>query len=203
MTLGIATQLAGSLGYWVGTNVPNLSFKLVNFFSFFSVDSNLLGIAVLAIGVVFLLTGRDDPRWFAVCRVAVAASVVVTGILYNALERGNPLPPGVVPWANEVMHVVAPLYFIVDWLFAPGRRRVSWRALVAVVALLVVWTGYTMVRGLFAVDVSEGRRWYPYSFVDPTASGGYLTVSLSLLLLVVVAGLVGCAAIWYSRRRSR
>ena len=83
---------------------------VLNFFSFFTIDSNVLGIVVLGIGAVLLLVRRgDDPGWFTALRAAAVTYLVTTGVVYNLLLRNIPLPQGTtVGWSNEVLHVVAP-----------------------------------------------------------------------------------------------
>ena len=62
-------------------------------------------------------------------RASVTSYMAVTGIVYNMLLRGVNVSEGsVLPWSNEVLHVVGPLLMVIDWLFAPGRRRpIEWK----------------------------------------------------------------------------
>lgn len=204
----VVAQLARTL-----SNVPatgrSHGFVLTNFFSFFTVESNVLSAVVLLWGAYRLLdrdparTGaggahqhgrHTEPIWFATIRLSVATYMLTTGLVYNLLLRGVELPQGTtVPWSNEVLHVVGPLLVVVDWLFAPGRtpRR---GAVYAAAAFPVVWAAYTMVRGRLA-------HWYPYPFLDPRhASGGSLTV---LVYVVLIAALIIGGAALLIRARER
>jgi hypothetical protein len=195
LAAAILTQLAASLGFWLGRGDHDIPFKVVNFFSFFSIDSAVAGVIVLLIGAGLSRASRVDPGWFTLLRASVFVYLLATGVLYNVLERGGPAPDGLVVWSNEFIHVVAPLYVIVDWLLARGGTRLSWRRLWPIPLFPAAWSLYTLVRG-------AGAAWYPYPFVDPgVAPGGYPSVVLALVSFVAVTALLGVAAIWASRGR--
>jgi hypothetical protein len=198
----IIVQLVGSIVFWLARGDQNLPFEIVDFFSFFSIDAAGCCLIVLLIGAVIGVVRRTDPRWFTVLRASAVSYTIAIGILYNLLERGAGVPAGVVPWSNNVVHVAAPLYVILDWLFAPGRTPLAWRRIWVVLSLPVAWSVYTLVRGPLAIDAYDGKPWYPYSFLDPASSSwGYLSVVLFLLLFAGVIALLAAGAIWVSRRR--
>jgi len=204
----IAGQLVTSLGYWrevAGITDPTV--QLVNFFSFFTIESNVLAVVVLVAGAALLLARRGaDPRWFLVLRLCVVTYMVTTGVVYNLLLRGIPLPQGsTLPWSNEILHVVAPAWLLLDWLLAPGRSRLRWRSVWIIVVFPIVWAAYTLVRGpLTQDDVQHRPYWYPYPFLDPNvAPEGYWSVAFYIVLIAAVIGLTGLGAVWVSRRAPR
>ncbi|WP_417563135.1 Pr6Pr family membrane protein [Microbacterium sp.] len=182
----------------------------VNFFSFFTVISNLLAALVLVwAGVRGLTTGRKDPlepRALAVALACVTTYMIVTGVVYNTLLRGIPLPQGTtVAWANEVLHVVGPVFLLLDLLFAPGRRRLAWGTIGGVLVFPLAWVVYTLVRGPLTVNPANGEEWwYPYPFVNPhNFANGYGTVSLYIVGIAVGIALVALFTVWVGRRRAR
>jgi hypothetical protein len=201
----VVGQLTLSLQVWSAAGIDNPATQLVNFFSFFTIDSNVFTVAVFLIGAYLLIRGRtEDPRWFGIARLCVTAYMATTGVVYNVLLRGIELPQGsTLPWSNEVLHVVGPVLVVVDWLFAPGRIRLEWKHLWAVVSFPLVWGVYTMVRGPLTADAMTGNDyWYPYPFLNPvTAPEGYVSVAFYIVVIAVLIGAVGAAAIWVSRRR--
>lgn len=202
----IAGQLVVSLAYWHEAGIRDVRINIVSFFSFFTIDSNIASVFVLAFGGYLLLGRRAEPSWFLGLRAAVVTYMVVTGIVYNVLLRGIELPQGfTLPWSNEVLHVVAPVYLLVDWLFAPGRRPLGWRAIGPILVFPIVWAGYTLLRGPFTPDTVLGRdHWYPYPFLDPNISPrGYLSVAFSVVLIATVIGAVAAATIRSSRLAGR
>ena len=158
----VVAQYSQSLAFWLAHD-DNIGFRTTNFFSFFTIESNLIAMITLAIGAVLLMRGRTiDPQWFAVLRASAITYMVTTGIVYNILLRNETLSQGVtVWWSNEVLHLIVPIYMVVDWLFAPGARRVQWRTVFYVAAFPVVWVAYTMLRGPLAIDPFTGVGWYP------------------------------------------
>jgi hypothetical protein len=199
-------QISLSLGYWTDLGITNIGSNVTNFFSFFTIDANLLSLVVLVVGAVLLARGATvDPTWFLVARLSVVTYMVTTGVVYNLLLRGIELPQGsTLGWSNEILHVVAPLYLLIDWLFAPGRRPLPYRTVWAVIVFPLIWSIYTLLRGPFVEDQVFGNDyWYPYPFLNPfTSAQGYLTVAFYMLLITVIISLAALGAVWVSRRRS-
>ena len=185
-------------GRSVGITDPDV--QLVNFFSFFTIDSNVLTVVVFLIGVVCLIK-RETPRAALVRdrpRASVTAYMATTGIVYNTLLRGIELPQGTtLPWSNEVLHVVAPILMVIDWLFAPGRNRLEWKTIWIIVIFPLVWGIYTLIRGPLTFDAVTGNDyWYPYPFMNPNiAPEGYVSVAFYLVLIAGVIGGVGALVI--------
>ena len=200
----VAGQLATSLTFWRAHGAGDaLGTYVVNFISFFTVQSNLLAAGVLVVAAVVGARGRTESRSLAVARLAVTTYMLTTGVVYNLVLRAVELPQGAtLAWSNEGLHAAAPAYVVLDWLIAPGRglHRVH---LGAVAAYPVLWAVYTLVRGPLVHDPIRGRdRWYPYPGLDPVPAG-YGPV---LVAVVAVAALVlGAAALllWYAHRRER
>ena len=198
----IVAQLQRSYSNWMAAGVTDLGFQFVNFFSFFTIESNVFSVFVLLIGAAYAAARRPDSVWFNVLRATVATYMITTGVVYNLLLRGVELPQGTtVAWSNEVLHVVAPIVLLIDWLFAPGRRAMATKTLWIIVSFPLVWGVYTLVRGPFAFDERLGRNWYPYPFMNPeTSANGYLSVAFFMILIALVIGAAGAGVIWLSRK---
>ena len=197
-------QLVTSIGFWTDKGVTNIGSNVVNFLSFFTIESNILSAVVLLIGASLLVGRQEDPRWFLVARLCVVTYMVTTGVVYNLLLRGIELPQGsTLGWSNEIMHVVVPIYLLVDWILAPGRRPVRWRAIWIVVIFPLVWSVYTLVRGPLVIDQVYGTDfWYPYPFMNPNVQpNGYASVAVYMLLITAVIALAGLGAIAASRTK--
>ena len=197
-------QLVTSIGFWTDKGVTNIGSNVVNFLSFFTIESNILSAVVLLIGASLLVGLQEDPRWFLVARLCVVTYMVTTGVVYNLLLRGIELPQGsTLGWSNEIMHVVVPIYLLVDWILAPGRRPVRWRAIWIVVIFPFVWSVYTLVRGPLVIDQVYGTDfWYPYPFMNPNVQpNGYASVAVYMLLITAVIALAGLGAIAASRTK--
>jgi hypothetical protein len=203
--LGIAAivaQLDRSIDNWHKTGL-SVAFGVTNFFSFFTIDSNVGTIVVLLIGAAFVFARKVDPHWYTVFRVIVVTYMAVTGVVYNLLLRGVELPQGTtVEWSNEVLHVVACAYIVLDWFIAPGRTPLAWRTLRAIAIFPLVWVVYTMIRAPFTTQLNYGgKAFYPYPFLDPSlAHEGWFSVAFYIVLITVVVLGMGAVFVLVSRR---
>jgi hypothetical protein len=205
-TAAMVVQLIRTYENWTELGIQNRSGVFINFFSFFTIDSNVGAVIVFAIGTVCLIRNEGDPRWFALLRASITSYMVVTFVVYNLLLRGIELPQGTtVAWSNEILHVAAPLLIIADWFFAPGRRRLEWKDLRVIIAFPIVWVIYTLIRGPLAYNETAHKpTWYPYPFLDPSLSPeGYFSVAFYVLLIAAVVIGVGAGVIRVSRTRDR
>jgi len=168
------------------------------------VESNAAAAVMLAVGAVFLIARPGpDSAGFTLVRASIVTYMVVTGIVYNLLLRGVELPQGsTVAWSNEILHVVAPVYLLLDWIFAPGRVPLAARKIWPVLIFPILWVAYALIRGPFVTDDVYGNDfWYPYPFLNPvTSANGYLSVTFYVILIAAVIGLVAAGVLWISRR---
>lgn len=188
-----------------GGHIPTI---VANFMSFFTIQSNLAAAVVLAIGGIWALrAGRGaavEPRWLAVLLACVSTYMIVTGIVYNLLLRGVPLPQGAtVWWSNEVLHTVIPLFLLVDLLFAPKHRALPWKTLGVIAIYPIVWVIYTLLRAPLIIAPATGNPyWYPYPFLDPHQPGGYLAVAAYVVGIAIAIIVVGAFVVWVGRYRA-
>lgn len=157
----------------------------LNFFGFFTLQSNILtGIVLLVTAVVTLMGLKPSPA-LLLARGCVATYIIIVGAVYNTLLVG--LPGGVeLEWANFVLHVAVPLYVAIDWIFFGDRPPLPWRRFWVVLVYPIVWITVVLIRG-----ATDG--WVPYPFLDPSL--GYPVVALYCVGIAVGIGAVG-AAIW-------
>jgi hypothetical protein len=162
-----------------------------NFFGYFTIQSNLLGALVLGTTAVVGLLGLRQSLGLQLARASITTYLIAVALVYNTLLTG--LAGGVdVAWANTVMHVVFPLYCLVDWLVVADRRALPFRLLWVVELYPAVWCIVVLLRG--ALD-----GWVPYPFFDPAQ--GYGTVTLYLVAIAIAFIAVGAAVFAASRLR--
>jgi len=189
---------------------------LANYFSLFTIVSTLLGIVSLLVAASWGMrhpgTGRE-PLGIALALAAVTGPVLLLGLVYNALLRGLPAPVALGDpvgiamldtYAAEVLHVVLPIYFVLDLLLAPRRRALPWWSLAVLVGYPLGWTTYTMVRGE-RVGNPDGTTawWYPYPFLDPHGEGGYSSALIYIVAILAGFLAIGVAIIVIGRFRDR
>lgn len=147
-------------------------------FSLFTIEANF--VFALALILSALVPSAILPRWWDHLRGALTFYLVMTGIVYAVLVA----PPGEfwrwdIEWRNLVMHRVAPLFAVADWLIVSMRTRAGWARPLAWLIFPVAYLVYSWVRGAVT-------GWYPYEFLDPTLPGGWAAV-LQMTAIVLVA----------------
>jgi cytochrome bd-type quinol oxidase subunit 2 len=158
------------------------TFNAVNFFSYFTILSNVFA------GIVFLLTGLTGGRTRTEDSLRGAATLylAVTFIVYALLLAAFPL--GIVrPWINTVLHRLMPVAALVDWLFTPPKHRPAPKQILVWLIGPALFLIYSLIRG-------ANVNWYPYPFLDPRKVGGYGTVAIysvaiTLLFVLLAFGL--------------
>ena len=107
-------------------------------------------------------------------------------------------------YAIEVLHVVLPLYFLADLLFATRRRGLPWSTSRRSPAIRCVWLVHTMVRGELVVDPAGVTAWwYPYPFLDPHGAGGWAPALMYIAGIFVAFVGIGAGIIAIGRHRER
>jgi len=134
-----------------------------NFFSFFTIQSNLLAATMLSLSALVRRAERSLP--FEAARGAATLYIVITGAVFALLLSGLQEQLDTHdPFVNAVVHYVVPAAAVLDWFVEPPRQRIPWRLVVAWLVYPLAWFAYTLVRG-------SVRHWYPYPFVDVARHG--------------------------------
>jgi len=159
-----------------GTAIP-LGTRLFRFFSFFTVQSNIIvGVVAVLLAVNPLRTGRV----WQVVRLDSLLGIVITGLVYAIVLAPMVQLTGWAQVANIGLHYVSPWASLAAWLvFGP---RPGFRVSTAVWAFLwpVLWLIYTFAHGAIS-------HWYPYPFLNADALGLGQAVVNSLLVVLVAA----------------
>lgn len=206
----IAAAIIAQLVASVSTSVAagrDVATVVANFFSFFTILSNALSVVVLVWAGVAGLRRRDgvETAPLATALAGVTTYMIITGIVYNALLRQIELPQGSapIPWSNEVLHLIGPLFLLVDLFVGPLRRALPWSTIVTLLAFPLLWTAYTLVRGpLVTNPVSGDPYWYPYPFLNPFGPGGWASVVVYVVIISVAFAAVATLVVWIGRRRA-
>lgn len=168
------------------------SFVPDEYFVFFTNDTTMIAIVLLALTGVSMLRRDRDGLLLTSAALAVVPLAMVTGVVYNLTLRGVPTEVYLgMAWENEVLHVAVPLFLTLDWfvlrLFDRGRPALPWRALLVALVFPVLWIAMTMTRGAIT-------GWYPYPFLEPAAgfatNATYLGGITVFVLVIVVLGIL-------------
>jgi hypothetical protein len=180
-TLGFACNRASTPPDGVGT---------INFFSYFTILSNISATVTFAVGGIALLLGRRGMPDGV--RGAVTCYMTVTGIIYAVVLRPDQEAAGqLAQWIDDVVHLVMPIAVFVDWLAVPPRERQRYSILRYWLLFPVAYVTYSLVRGHFV-------NWYPYPFLDPRGRGyAHVAVECCFIALAIVA--VCLLVVWLGR----
>lgn len=179
-----------------GAPAVALGTRIVRFFSYFTVQSNLL----VTVGALLLAADpRRDGPLFRVVRLAGLVGITVTFVVYLVALRPILHLEGLAAATDFGLHIATPALAVVGWaLFGPWPRF-TWTVLAWMLAWPVAWAAYTFVHGALS-------DWYPYPFIDVTAIG-YGGALQGVLLVTVLVLAVGAVYVWRDgaivRARSR
>ena len=192
--LGFATLAIVAMTYQFATLNVHPGYAKGNFFSFFTIQSNILAVAALFM-LVAVPRERRSPLVEG-AREAAVLYIAITGVVFALLLGGlQEELQTTTPWVDTVVHKVMPVVLVLDWLVDPPRRRLpAWTAL-AWLAYPAAWLAFTLVRG-------EIVDWYPYPFVD-VSTLGYGGVLARAAGLTVGIALAAGALLWLGNRRAR
>lgn len=168
------------------------NFVKLNFFSFFTVESNIAAAFVLI--ALEMRAGTSLERLARAIRPSVTLYMTMTGVIYAVLLAPASADVGLTAqWVDVIVHEIAPLIVFLDWILAPPDRRPVIRDVRLWLIFPVVYVAYSLIRGPIA-------DWYPYPFLDPNLDGGAGKVAITVVVLMpcvvlMAAGLVKLAAL--------
>ncbi len=151
------------------------SFSLANFFSFFTIQSNILAAIIFLIAGIAGLAGKQGSQ-LAWIRGAATFYMTTTGIIYilllSGLEASLQTP---IPWVNAVLHYIMPVAVLADWLVNRPGREVRFSQAALWLMFPVLYVPYSLIRGHIT-------GWYPYPFLN-AAENGYSEVIVTCFII--------------------
>ena len=168
----------------------SLTSTLIQLFSFYTILSNLL----MVIGLTTILIAAKSAWGRFFLRNTVLTSVVLymttVGLIYNVMLRNVWHPEGLFKLADELLHVVCPLLFIIYWLAFVPKDGLKYRNVWPWLWFPFLYFIYVLIRGAISGN-------YPYPFLD-VAKSGYPQVLLTPVILLPI--FLGTGRIIYFHR---
>jgi hypothetical protein len=162
-----------------------------DFFGYFTNQTSSLTALVLIAVALRQLSDRGIPEALAIAWGVGTACLIVVAVVYNTLVPGTGSAP---PWVSVILHIVFPVFVVVDFASASDRPRLRWRALWWVLPYPCLWLAVVLVRG-------QTDGWVPYGFLLPERGPLSLVAHVVGILALLVLAAVG---VWgLSRRRDR
>lgn len=150
--------------------------RIVRFFSYFTIQSNLLVLA----SVLPLVRDpdHDGPLW-RVVRLASLLGISITGIVYAVVLAPLHDPQALDRWINAGEHYVSPVMTVVGWLLFGPRPRITTGVVLRALVWPVAWMTWILAQGAVT-------GWYPYDFLDVSVQG-YAVALRNLAFVVLLA----------------
>jgi hypothetical protein len=165
--------------------------RVLRFFSYFTIQSNLLAMVTAA---TLVLRPDRDGRWWRILRIAAIVGMTVTFFVYYIALRPILDLHGIRKATDVAFHYVVPMMTAGGWLLFGPRPRIDPGSLVRHLVWPVGYLAYVLVLGA----VTE---WYPYPFIDADDLGYATTLFHALLVTALLLGVGG--AYWYLDKKLR
>ncbi len=187
----LVLQLKLSLGTTPTTGFTALK-TVINFFSYFTILSNLLVAVSLTSSLV--LPGSALGSFFSapIVTSAIAVYIFIVGLVYNLVLRNIWEPTGWQLVADNLLHVIIPLLYVLYWIFFIPKQTLHWKNILPWLIFPALYLGYSLIRG--TID-----NWYPYPFVD-AGKLGYAKVGVNSLFVLAAIISVGAGIVAINRR---
>ncbi|WP_162996834.1 Pr6Pr family membrane protein [Mucilaginibacter kameinonensis] len=181
----------------IGIAIPNylqtgrtLAGTLVQLFSFFTILTNLL--AALSMTALFNINSRlgkyfFQPHVFS----AIALYITIVGLVYNLVLRNLWHPTGLSKLADELLHSVNPVLFVIYWLAYMPKANLKWTQALSWLWFPLIYSVYIFIRGSIS-------HLYPYPFLDVDKLG-IPQVAINSLFMLIAFLLVGFLFVWINR----
>jgi hypothetical protein len=166
----------------------------VNFFSFFTIQSNILAAIVLLVGSGVILRTRKSTTW-DLFRGGATLYIAMTGVIYALFLSGLEVSlQTTVPWVNTVLHYLTPFVLVIDWLALPPTSRVPFKRALLWITYPLAYIIYSLVRGHFV-------QWYPYPFLNVAEHGYVYVLTACVFLSVGVIALIALLSLSGGKRK--
>ncbi|HKU18129.1 MAG TPA: Pr6Pr family membrane protein [Candidatus Saccharimonadales bacterium] len=155
------------------------TFNPVNFFSFFTIQTNALVCITFFLSAIFFQKKRAS--WLATLRAATTVYILIVGVGFAVLLSGvEGLVLSAVPWDNIVLHYIIPVVVLVDFMIDRPVLTTSFVKNTWWLLFPIAYAAYSLIRGRVS-------GWYPYPFLNPTIKGyGVVVVSIFGLAILGV-----------------
>lgn len=158
--------------------------SLINFLSYFTILSNLL--VAISLSAVLLSPASPIGSFFSnvQSQTAIAVYIFIVGLVYNLVLRDIWSHAGWQLLADNLLHVMVPVAYLLCWFIFTDRKVLKWQDLLLWLIFPAVYLIYSLIRGTV-------NNWYPYPFLH-AGQLGYAKVAINsalILLAFVVAGL--------------
>jgi hypothetical protein len=177
-----------ALGRSLGASVGQL-------LSYYTILCNLL--VVISLTVILIIPQSSVGRFFSRGSVltGIVVNITVVAVVYATVLRQLSNLQGLFKLADDLLHTVDPLLFIIYWFAFVPKSDLKWKNALPWLWFPFAYLIYTLIRG----EISGN---YPYPFVNVAEFGYEQIIFNSLVLMFVFLGF-GVLYIWIGRSLAR
>jgi hypothetical protein len=186
----LGALVLAAIAYQLVKGLEGPGWSTANYFSYFTILSNLFAVGVFLVGALRPVARRSAG--FELLRGACVMYMLTTGIVYAVLLSGERAS---IAWVNDVVHRAMPIALALDWLIDPPRWALPVRRVLLWMAFPLLYVIYTLIRGSIV-------NWYPYFFVNPHHHGGYLRVAAACVAIGIGQIALALLIAWIGSRRA-
>lgn len=165
--------------------------SLVNLFSYFTIQSNIL---VLVACAMIVIRPRRQSEWWGTLRLAGLVGITVTGVVYATVLAGTAEFVGRAWYYDKIFHYIVPAMAVLGFFLFTPRTRFARTDFVFIV-WPVFWLAYTLMRaGISTPNYQLGKgkfSYVPYEFLDIQRHG-----AVSVLLSAVAVTALASGVAW-------
>ncbi len=159
--------------------------KILNFFSFFTVQSNI-GVATTTAFLAW--RPRRDSLLFRVLRLDAMICILVTGVVFHLALSGLQELTGWSALADFLLHTMSPILCPLGWLIFGPRRTIDTSVVKFAVIAPVGWLAYAFIYGALSKD-RFGKHYYAYPFMNVGIHGYAVSLFRCAIVAVLFLGL--------------
>ena len=147
---------------------------IIRFFTFCTILTNIL---VAMVFTANWLQPKNSFQFFNKpnTQVAIAVYIFVVGFVYNTILRFIWQPKGWDKVADELLHLVIPIVYILFWYFKFSKKEINYKSVFGWLLFPIIYIVIVMIRGYFS-------GYYPYPFLHVGNLGVEKVVYNSILM---------------------
>jgi hypothetical protein len=126
--------------------LASAAYKSIEFFSYFTILSNLLGAIALTAPLSHPTSKLATWAEASGTRVAIATYLTITAVVYHLLLASQWNPKGLGLVSDTILHTITPAAFVLDWLMRGGEGQARWIAALKAMAFPALFGAWTLDR---------------------------------------------------------
>lgn len=173
--IGMVIQFSISIPDYMA-NGRTLGGAIVQLFSYFTIETNLILAILLTITLVAPKSKSGKYLSSPHATAAMAVYITIVGLVYHFMLRNQFHPVGLFKVTSDIFHVVSPIAFVLYWLVLLKKELLKWSHIFSWLLYPFIYTIYVLIRGVIS-------NYYPYDFID-AGKFGYAQVGINALFLL-------------------